>query len=172
MGRALRLLGLFATLLFTLTNLSACAGCSAHPARLTQEIDAPSSLTPDALVDPDAPRLLSALRQWRDYGGPRIVAATDHFDDRLEQLLANLLGGDCVAATFDHVVTGTGQASCFDITTSTMDVSDAACKHVAVADDGPRHDLPELRVPQEPPRAEAARDPQSLFAAKSEGQPS
>jgi len=88
------------------------------------------------VVDPDAPRLLSALRQWRDYGGPRIVVATDHFDDRLEQLLANLLGGDCVAATFDHVVTGTGQASCFDITTSTMDVQDAACKHVAVADDG------------------------------------
>ena len=54
------------------------------------------------VVDPDAPRLLSALRQWRDYGGPRIVAATDHFDDRLEQLLANLLGGDCVAATFDR----------------------------------------------------------------------
>ena len=33
-------------------------------------------------------------------------------------------------------MTGTGQASCFDITTSTMDVQDAACKHVAVADDG------------------------------------
>ena len=77
--------------------------------------------------------MVSALRQWRDYGGPRIVAATDHFDDRLEQLLANMLGGDCVAATFDHVVTGTGQASCFDITTSTMDVPDASCKHVAVS---------------------------------------
>ena len=32
-----------------------------------------------------------------------------------------------------------------------------------------RHDLPELRVPQEPPRAEAARDPQSLFVAEGEG---
>ena len=56
-----------------------------------------------------------------------------HLDDRLEQLLANMLGGDCVAATFDHVVTGTGQASCFDITTSTMDVPDSSCKHVAVS---------------------------------------
>ena len=45
-------------------------------------------------------------------------------------------------------------------------------RYVAVADDGPRHDLPELRVPQEPPRAEAARDPQSLFVAEGEGQPS
>ena len=30
-------------------------------------------------------------------------------------------------------MTGTGQASCFDITTSTMDVPDASCKHVAVS---------------------------------------
>ena len=45
-------------------------------------------------------------------------------------------------------------------------------RHVTVADDGPSHDLPELRVPQEPPRAEAARDPQSSFVAEGEGQPS
>ena len=43
-------------------------------------------------------------------------------------------------------------------------------RHVAVAHDGPSHDLPELRVPQEPPRAEAARDPQSVFVAEGEGQ--
>ena len=35
-----------------------------------------------------------------------------------------------------------------------------------------RHNFPELRVPQEPPRAEAARDPQSVFVAEGEGQPS
>lgn len=85
------------------------------------------------VVSPDAPRLLSALRAWRyGRGGPRVVAATDAFDDRLETLLSNALGEDCVAATFDHVITGTGQASCFDIVSSTMDVADAACKHVAV----------------------------------------
>ena len=55
MGRALSLIGLFTTLLFTLTNLSACTGCSAHPARLTQNIDGPSTLSPESIVEPDVP---------------------------------------------------------------------------------------------------------------------
>ena len=55
MGRTPRLLGLFAILLLALTNLSACTGCSAHPARLTQNIDGPSTLTPESMIEPDEP---------------------------------------------------------------------------------------------------------------------
>lgn len=84
---------------------------------------------------PDAPRLLAALRAWRDAGGPRVVAVTDGFDDRLGQLLANVLGGDVVAATFDGIVGGSGSSSAFEVAAEAHGQPPAACRHVAVAAD-------------------------------------
>jgi len=84
---------------------------------------------------PGAQRLLQALRAWRDAGGPRVYACTDGFDDRLGTLLANVLGEDVVAATFDAVVGGGGEASAFAVAAEAHGAPAAACKHVATSSD-------------------------------------
>lgn len=86
-------------------------------------------------VAPDAPRLLAALREWRDLGGgPRVAAVSTSFDERLPLLLENLLGADVVASTFDFVVAATeGDASPFEAAGAKHGVDAAACVHVSRA---------------------------------------
>ena len=86
-------------------------------------------------ADPDAPRLLAALREWRDLGGgPRVGVVSDRFDDRLEGLLRKVLGDDVVDATFDFVVSAVdGDDSGFDAAAAKHGVSNEGCVHVALA---------------------------------------
>jgi len=82
-------------------------------------------------LHPQAPRLLSALREWRDVGGgPRVVAVSESVDGRLDALLRRLLGDDAVDATFDAVVCAVeGAASVFDAAAAIHRIADSSCEH-------------------------------------------
>jgi len=54
MGRSFIQLGLIGALTLTLTQVAACSGCSSRPARLVQDIDAPTSLPAQAILEPAA----------------------------------------------------------------------------------------------------------------------
>jgi len=87
---------------------------------------------------PDALRLLSALREWRDErDGPRLGVVSTTFDGRVERLLTSVLGEDVVASTFDFVVGASDpDGSAFELAADKrgQDLDLSRCVHLAPHD--------------------------------------